>query len=125
MIYSMSEKYGVELIRLYMPILPDDVEARIAGMRILAELFGQRGWGKLTFEEMDIEGGTISALIESHPARDRIEDCMGPKEAPLCIFLRGAIAGLLSSVLEKDLSVRAVDCSLKDQNICRYIFDVS
>lgn len=121
MVFDMIVKYGVDLIRTYMQNLPEDVETRIAGLRILGERFGQQGWGSFTFEEMDLDGGTISVLLENQP----FEDCNGPSVAPPCIFIRGTIVGLISAVLEKELRVRTVDCSIKIQNVCRYVFDVS
>lgn len=121
MIYDMSVKYGLELIRVNLPNLPEDVGARIASLRILIESFGRRGWGKLTFEEFDLEGGTIRVLLEDRP----FECLKGPSEAPACIFIRGTLAGLISAVVGRELRVRALDCTMKDQNVCRYIYDVS
>ena len=122
MIYDMSEKYGKNLIKQYIPVLPADQEARLPALRLLGEQFVRQGWtGKFSIEELDTEMGTIDVLLEGQP----FPDCTFTTEVPPCIFLRGVMAGLLSGVLEKELRVRAIDCSMKDQKICRYVFDVS
>ena len=121
MIHDMSEKYGKNLVEQLLPILPADQEERLAALRLLAEKrLVSQGWGKLTIEKLDTETGTIDVLLEDQP----FSDCKGTSEAPSCIFQRGVIAGLLSAVLEKVVKVSAVTCPTKENNVCRYTYNV-
>ena len=57
MIYDMSEKYGINRIQKYLPNLPEGLEARISELRLLSKGWERQGWGGMTIEEVDVEGG--------------------------------------------------------------------
>lgn len=120
MIYDMSEEFGKVLIHSNIPNLPDDLQARIATMKMFAERFGPQGWGKLILKEIDIERGSVKVVLEDMPFRP----CKGSEDNPLCIFTRGTLAGLLEAALNVGLRVKNLDCGVGSVN-CEIDYEVS
>ena len=120
MIYDMAEKYGKVLIRTHIPNLPDGLQARIAALKMFAERFGPQGWGSLTLEKIDTEGGSIKILMEDRPFGPSNESEAPPSD----IFTRGVMVGLLGAFLDKELKVKEWDCEIGSMN-CRIEYAIS
>jgi len=85
----------------------------------LADQFAFQGWGRLSLENLNLEQGLIRVLLKNQP----FEICKGPHENPVCFFTKGAIAGILSAIFDKDLRVKEVDCTGKDKGLCRFVYE--
>ncbi len=118
-IYNMSRQYGESIIRSRLPIIPSDPAIRATIISGLADQFESQGWGRLSLEDMDMEQGIVQVILKNQP----FEMCKGPQENPVCFFTRGAIAGILSAIFKKDMRVKEVDCTGKEDGLCRFIYE--
>ena len=118
-IYNMSRQYGEAVIHSRLPVIPSDPKLRSTVLATLADQFASQGWGRLSLEDMNMEQGLAQVVLKNTP----FKACTGPDEFPVCYFLRGTIAGILSAIFGEDMTVKEVDCSEKDNGICRFIYE--
>ena len=77
---------------------------------------GER-WGKISFQGVDFENGSGSVLItQSFEAKAR------KTEQPSCHFFRGFLAGFLSELFKKAITVVEEKCAAKGDKYCEFAF---
>lgn len=84
----------------------------------LSHLKESMNWGKISFQDIDFENGTGKiTVIDSF-------ECLEQKHTqPSCHFLRGFLAGFLSELFSKDISVTVVKCAGKGDEYCEFAFE--
>ena len=118
-IYNMSRQYGEAVIHSRLPVIPSDPKLRSTVLATLADQFALQGWGMLSLEEMNMEQGLAQVVLKNNP----FKACTGADEFPVCFFIRGAIAGMLSAIFEEDMRVKGIVCTEKDNGICRFLYE--
>ena len=118
-IYNMSKQYGETVIHSRLPEIPSDPKQRSTILATLSDQFESQGWGRLSLEEIDMEQGLAKVELKNNP----FKGCTGPDEYPVCYFIRGTIAGILSAIFGVDMRVNDVDCSEKDNGVCRFLYE--
>lgn len=118
-IFNMSRKFGQTVIQNTVPAIPEDMEQLKKLIEILAEQFNRQGWGKLTLIEIDEDQHIVSVDFHGQP----FDNCDLPSTTPVCFFLRGTIAGMLSVLLRNEFKVKEIDCQ-KDTGQCKYVFEM-
>ena len=106
------------MIASRVPAIPEDQKEKELLLSTLSTQFADQRWGKLSLENIDEEQGIIDVRLQGQP----FESCKLPETTPVCFFLRGAIAGMLSALFEVDLKIKDIDCQKETKN-CRYVFE--
>jgi predicted hydrocarbon binding protein len=97
-------------------------DAPLAGLgeaefwRRLADLFAERGWGRLQHE--DVHPG-VGALDSADWAE---ADAAGAARRPSCHFTTGLLANLLGRIADESVSVLEVECRARGDLRCRFLF---
>ena len=74
-------------------------------------------WGKLTFESVDFENGRGRVI-----AVNSFETVAHRSNQPCCHFLRGFLAGFLSELFGKEISVDEEKCAGMGDEYCEFTF---
>lgn len=74
-------------------------------------------WGKLTFETVDFENGAGKIIVVGS-----FETVNHRSNQPSCHFLRGFLAGFLSELFAKEVSVDEEKCVAKGDEYCQFTF---
>ena len=77
----------------------------------VSEIFSQMNWGKI---KIDLKKLHI-VIDNSFEAR-----AIGKSKECSCYFLKGFVAGLLSTILNKDLKAEEVKCKSKGDKYCEF-----
>ena len=86
----------------------------------LSELKRKENWGKLTFRDVDLANGSGKiVVVDSFETMAR----KTKREQPCCNFLRGFLAGFLSELFEKTVTVTEEKCAGKGDENCEFIFE--
>jgi len=75
-------------------------------------------WGKMSFQDVDLENGTGKIRVSNS-----FESLVGKYTQPSCHFLRGFLAGFLSELFDRDISVAEVKCAGKGDVQCEFEFE--
>jgi len=74
-------------------------------------------WGELSFEAIDLEKGTGRVIVVNS-----FETVKHRSSQPCCHFLRGFLAGFLSELFSKEISVDEEKCAGKGDKYCEFTF---
>lgn len=83
----------------------------------LSELKNEENWGKLFFQDLDLEKGSGRVLIE-----DSFEAVTYKTSQPSCHFFRGFLAGFLSTLFGKSITVVEEKCTAIGDKLCEFRF---
>jgi len=75
-------------------------------------------WGKMSFQDVDLENGKGKIRV-----LNSFETLVGKCTQPSCHFLRGFLAGFLSELFGRDISVAEVKCAGKGDVHCEFEFE--
>lgn len=84
----------------------------------LSHLKESMNWGKISFQSVDLEKGTGKVRV-----LDSFESLVRKCAQPSCHFLRGFLAGFLSELFGRDISVSEVKCAGKGDIHCEFEFE--
>jgi predicted hydrocarbon binding protein len=84
--------------------------------RRLRDLFADRGWGTLHFEDIHPGVGALesSDWAEADPAEGALR--------PSCYFTAGLLANLLGRTANEDVGILEVECRSRGDLRCRFLF---
>jgi len=83
----------------------------------LSELKNKERWGKISFQNINLENGSGKIIItESFETRAR------KAKQSSCHFFRGFIAGFLSELFKKTVTVVEEKCAAKGDKQCEFTF---
>ena len=115
-IYSMGIENGVHEVTELRKELKK-IESPVAKKELLEKTLqthSQMGWGKFQLSEFDPVAGYTNVEVEHNPFSDKC----GKHDAGGCFFLHGYVAGLVSEVLEEEVTYGAPRCLDVDKNTC-------
>lgn len=111
--YHVAKEYGIYLCERIM----EKSKRKEEVLKRLSELKNEENWGKVFFQDMDIKKGSGRVLIENS-----FEAVIHKTGQPSCHFLRGFLAGFLSTLLEKSITVVEEKCAAKGDKRCEFRF---
>ncbi|MFQ6064969.1 MAG: V4R domain-containing protein [Candidatus Bathyarchaeia archaeon] len=83
----------------------------------LSELMEERNWGELSFFDVDFERGSGKAVVKnSFEARKSLSKSLG------CHFFANFIAGFISELFTKNVTVKEEKCAGKGDAQCEFKF---
>jgi len=84
----------------------------------LSTLKGEEKWGNISFQNVNLEEGSGKVVItESFEARAR------RTEQASCHFFRGFLAGFLSELFKRTMTVNEEKCVAKGDEECEFTFE--
>jgi len=84
----------------------------------LSHLKESMNWGKMSFQDVDLENGTGKIRV-----LDSFESLVHKSTQPSCHFLRGFLAGFLSELFGRDVSITEIKCAGKGDDHCDFEFE--
>jgi len=84
----------------------------------LSHLKESMNWGKISFQNVDLENGAGKIRV-----LDSFESLVRKCTKPSCHFLRGFLAGFLSELFDRDISITEVKCVGKGDDHCEFEFE--
>jgi hypothetical protein len=84
--------------------------------RLLGDLLGRRGWGRIQNSHAHVGVGAIDAFdwVEAEPDAGALR--------PSCFFTTGLLANLLGRVVGDDVAVLEVACRSRGDAHCRFLY---
>jgi len=83
----------------------------------LSHIENEMNWGKILFQGLNIKDGNGKILFyNSFETRAR------RSTKPSCHFLRGYLAGFLSELFEREITVEEEQCASMGQSCCKFSF---
>jgi predicted hydrocarbon binding protein len=108
---SAANRCGREACRKIQMKIKDKVNV----LAYLAYLKESMNWGKISFKDVNLENGTGKIKV-----LDSFESLAGKYTQPCCHFLSGFLAGFLSELLGRNISVTEVTCAGKGDAHCEF-----
>ncbi len=105
--------FGEQIMRTYGSTITDY-------SKLLRDLSDLAGWGKTTYESLNIEQGSATLIIENSPVSSYLK---GRVNLPCDHISRGVIAGIASIALKKDLDVLEIECIATGNKACKMVLD--
>lgn len=84
----------------------------------LSHLKESVNWGKITFQEVDLQEGTGKITV-----LDSFESLKSNCPQPSCYFFLGFFAGFLSELFNREISVIEVKCVGRGDSHCQFEFE--
>ena len=84
----------------------------------LSKLKKEERWGKMSFQNVNFENGTGKVIITKS-----FETIARKTEQPSCHFFRGFLAGFLSELFKKTVTVAEENCAAKGDKQCEFTFE--
>jgi len=111
---SSANKCGRQACKRIMMEIKDKENA----LAYLSHLKESMNWGKISFQEVDLQSGTGKIKVF-----DSFESLVGRGTQSSCHFLRGFLAGFLSELFTKEVSITEVKCVGKGDSQCEFEFE--
>jgi len=83
----------------------------------LCDLKRKENWGKLSFQNLDLENGTGTVIIINS-----LETIGRRTDEPCCHLFRGFLEGFLSELFKKSIMVSEEKCAGKGDEHCEFVF---
>ncbi len=112
-LYTAALKCGTNTCRRIKKM----VKTREGALNSLTKLKDEERWGRISFQDVDFEkaSGTV-VITESFEAMAR------RAEQPSCHFFRGFLAGFLSELFRRTVTVTEEKCAARGDNQCEFTF---
>ena len=118
-LFTAAVKCGAQSYRRMMKKFGTKEEA----LRILSELKNKENWGKLSFRDVDFVNGSGKIIVvDAFETVARKAEKGQESGQPCCDFFRGFLAGFLSELFEKTLTVTEEKCVGKGDEHCEFTF---
>jgi len=93
-------------------------------LNYLSELKNKENWGKLSFQDVDFVNGSGRIVIfDSFETVARKGRKARKSGDPCCHFFRGFLAGFLSEMFRKPITVNEEKCVGKGDKHCEFVFE--
>jgi len=112
-LYTSASKCGKDTCRKVLK----RAKTKREGLLYLSTMKRWENWGELSFETIDFENGTGKIIVVNS-----FETVTHRSDQPCCHFLRGFLAGFLSELFAKDISVCEERCAGKGDDYCEFTF---
>lgn len=112
-VHELARKCGMSLCKRIM----EGTKTGEGALRHLCTLKSEENWGKLSFHDVDPEKGSGRVLIT-----DSFETVARKRDQPSCHFFKGFLAGFLSKLFGKPITVVEEKCAAKGDERCEFRF---
>ena len=112
-LYTSASKCGKDAYKKLMKRARTKREALL----YLSMMKRWENWGKLSIETIDFENGNGKIIVVNS-----FETIAHRSNQPCCHFLRGFLAGFLSELFSKEISVDEEKCAAKGDEYCEFTF---
>lgn len=104
-----GEAEGRRLGRLTSKMGPRDF------LRLITDLYTNLGWGKTTFDGLDLKGRSVTIFTESNPLTREVSS-----EQPVCHYIKGFYKGFCTAVFHSEVTVEEASCEATGANRCEF-----
>lgn len=85
-------------------------------LRLITDLYTNLGWGKTTFDALDLKGKSVTVLTERNPLTREVNS-----EQPVCHYIKGFYKGFCSAVFRSGgVSVEETSCEAMGADHCEF-----
>lgn len=112
-VHELAKKCGMSLCKKTM----ERTKTGEGALRNLCRLKSEENWGKMSFQDVDHKKGSGRILII-----DSFETVARKRNRPSCYFFKGFLAGFLSELFGKPITVVEERCSSKGDEHCEFRF---
>ena len=105
-----GEAEGKRLKKLTTKLSPRDF------LRLITDLYTNLGWGKTTFDSLDLAAKSVSILTESNPLTREVTS-----ERPVCHYIKGFYKGFCAEVFRSNhVTVEETACEATGADHCEF-----
>ncbi len=106
MIYQMSRKYGEHLISELYPLNEHEYDDLLGAVGKRFRHVRNMGWGEYKVTRFEPDEGVVMVQGESgFPGLSCADE-----EDPMCLFIKGALVGAVSSILNREFRIQLEEC---------------
>jgi len=113
-LYTAALKCGTKLCRRVKKRLKTKEEA----LTSFSKLKHKEKWGKISFQKINFKNGLGKVIVT-----DSFETKARKTKQPSCHFFRGFLAGFLSELFQKTVTVTEENCAAKGDEQCEFTFE--
>ena len=113
-LYMTAIKCGVHTYKK----MKKKIQTKEEALNYLSELKKEENWGRLSFRDISFKNVTGRVII-----LDSFETIARKTTQPSCHFFRGYIAGFLSELFKKTMTVTEEKCAGKGDERCEFTFE--
>jgi predicted hydrocarbon binding protein len=106
MIFQMSQRYAEYLMSELYPLSEQEYDDLFGAIGKRFRHVKNLGWGEFKVTRFDLEKGVV--IIQGKSSYP-ILSCAGVDD-PMCLFIKGALVGAVSRILNRDFEVHVEDC---------------
>ena len=105
-----GEAEGTRLKKLTSRMSPRDF------LRLITDLYTNLGWGKTTFDALDLKGKSVKIFTESNPLTREVSS-----EQPVCHYIKGFYKGFCTAVFQSEgVTVEETSCEAAGADRCEF-----